>query len=118
MDYDVSTNGLIRVPFLVSGAVQTAAAYYIKYNDSYGNFTTASIDNGVFTDTEGFEINQGWNTIEDSDIKSGMEVTFYNPNDNTTHNSIQFNSILISKLVIGVGRKALDFTMLILQQRD
>ena len=44
---------------------------------------------------QGFEINQGWNTIEDSDIKSGMEVTFYNPNDNTTHNSIQFNSILI-----------------------
>ena len=54
VDYDVSTNGLIRVPFLVSGAVQTAAAYYIKYNDSYGNFTTASIDNGVFTDTAGF----------------------------------------------------------------
>ena len=95
VDYDVSTNGLIRVPFLVSGAVQTAAAYYIKYNDSYGNFTTASIDNGVFTDTAGFEINQGWYTNEDSDIKSGMEVTFYNPNDNTTHNSIQFNSILI-----------------------
>ena len=95
VDYDVSTDGLIRVPFLVSGTVQTAADYYIKYNDGYGNFTTSSIDNGVFTDTAGFEINQGWYTNEDNDIKSGMEVTFYNPNDNTCHNSIQFNSILI-----------------------
>ena len=32
VDYDVSTDGLIRVPFLVSGTVQTAADYYIKYN--------------------------------------------------------------------------------------
>ena len=95
VDYDVSTDGLIRVPFLVSGTVQTAADYYIKYDDMHGNFTTATIDDGVFTDTAGFEINQGWYTNEDSDIKSGMEVTFYNPNDNTCHNSIQFNSILI-----------------------
>jgi len=95
VDYDVSTDGMIEIPFLVSGSVQTAADYYIKYNDMRSNFSTFTTGGGVTTDTAGFEINQGWYTIEDSDIKSGMEVTFYNPNDNSTHNSIQFNSILI-----------------------
>ena len=95
VDYDVSTDGMIEIPFLVSGTVQTAADYYIKYNDMRSNFSTFTTGGGVTTDTAGFEINQGWYTNADSDIKSSMEVTFYNPNDNSRHNSIQFNSILI-----------------------
>ena len=105
---DLSSNGSnsLQTTFLVGGAEQTAGTYYRKHIFLYGAQASASTQDEAANTTEGFMPFGTWGTGTGDQYKANVEMTFFNPIDNSAYNEAFWHANAnqgTSQMIAGTG---------------